>query len=191
MRALKYLLVAITLASWVAAQLLRFVPDFWEWSVLVFGGCFLTVILSSLLALIRRRWKTLAILCFPLMIASLRIFGVAQPSQWLQVTGFLVHASPIEAYLSRCRLVAFVEDDKKQQVGECEGIPTSGITWDIVIYDTTGQLILPRAERTREWKSAVGILSSPDVYVETEGRASHIVGDFYVIGVRLDELQGG
>ena len=66
-----------------------------------------------------------------------------------------------------------------------------GYYLDTVIYDTTGQLVLPRAQRALSWKSAMGMLSSPDVYIESEGRASHIFGDFYAIGVRIDELQGG
>ncbi len=69
--------------------------------------------------------------------------------------------------------------------------PTSEITWAYVIYDTTGQILLPRAQRTREWKRAVGMLSSPDVYIDTEGRASHLYGDFYTFPIRIDELQGG
>jgi hypothetical protein len=187
MRLLKYPLVAITLVSWAAGQLLMSFPHVWEWQGFFFAGCILDVFLSALWALIRRRWYTLAILCLPLV----AICVVTQASKWLQATGFRVYASPIEQSLSGCRLVAFVEDGRKQRVGECEGIPTSGITWSCVIYDTSGQLVLPRAQRTREWKSAVGMLSSPDVYIETEGRASRLVGDFYIIGVRLDELQGG
>jgi hypothetical protein len=192
MRVLKYLLVAITLLSWVAAQLLAFVPPVWnEWSGSVFDGCLLAVLLLALSALIRRRWSTFAVLCFLFVVIFLGAYGVTQPGYWLRATGFRIHASPIEQYLSRCRLVAFVEDGKKQQVGECEDIPTSSITWNAVIYDTTGQLVLPRAQRTREWKSAVGMLSSPDVYIETEGRASHLFEDFYVFAIRIDELQGG
>lgn len=187
MRFLKYLLVAATLATWVVDQLLMFVPDVWEWHEFVFGGCFAIVVLSALWALIRRCWHRLAIFCLPLVVISF----FAQANKWLQATGFRIYASPIEHYLSGCRLVDFVEDGKKQRVGECEGIPTSGITWNTVIYDTTGQLVLPRVQRTHEWKSAVGMLSSPDVYIETEGRASHLFGDFYVFAIRIDELQGG
>jgi hypothetical protein len=192
MRLLKYLLVAVAFISWAVAQLLAFVPPVWnEWSGSVFDGCLLTVLLFVLWALIRRRWSTFAILCFPLVVIFLSAYGGRQPGDWLRAAGFRIHASPTEQYLSRCRLAAFIEDGKVQQVGECEGIQTSSITWNCVIYDTTGQIVLPRAQRTREWKSAVGLLSSPDVYIETEGRASHLFGDFYVIGVRIDELQGG
>jgi hypothetical protein len=187
MRLLKYLLVAVTLVSWTVDQLLMFVPRVCEWHGFVFASCFFSVLLSALWALIRRRWHTLAIFCLPLIV----ICFVTRGSNWLRATGFSIYTSPLEQYLPGCRLVEFVEDGEKQRVGECEGIPTSGITWTYVIYDTSGQLVLPRAQRTREWKSAVGMLSSPDVYIETEGRASHLVGDFYVIGVRLDELQGG
>jgi hypothetical protein len=187
MRLLKYLLVAVTLAAWVVDELLMFVPHVWEWHESILVGCLVIVVPSALWALVKRRWHTFAILCLPLLV----IVFLPEASKWLQATGFRIYASPIEQYLPRCRLVDFVEDGKKQQVGECEGIPTSGITWDTVIYDTTGQLVLPRVQRAREWKSAVGMLSSPDVYIETEGRAWHLVGDFYVIGVRIDELQGG
>jgi hypothetical protein len=186
MRLLKYLLVAVMLASWTADQLLVYVPHLSEWWFFASVGSFLTILLCALSALIRRKWDTLAIFCFPFVVILLH-----QPGQWLRATGFRIHASPIEEYLAQCRLVEFVEDGKKQQVGECQGIPTSEITWDTVIYDTTGQFVLPPAQRTQGWKSAVGMLSSPDVYIESEGRASHIFGDFYVIGIRIDELQGG
>jgi hypothetical protein len=186
MKLLKYLLVAATLVSWVTHQLLMYVPGFSDWSFLVCVGCINILFVCALLALIRRKWNTLAIFCVAFVIILLH-----QPGQWLQSTGFRIHASPIEKYLAQCRLVTFVEDGKKQQVGECQGVPTSDITWDTVIYDTTGQFVLPPAQRTQGWKSAMGMLSSPDVYIESEGRASHIFGDFYVIGVRIDELQGG
>jgi hypothetical protein len=186
MKYLKYLLVTVSLLSWVANQLLRFVPDYSQRVFYVDAAFAVVVIICGLVASIRRQWSTFAIFCLPIVIFSLP--GV---SRRLQATGFSIYASPLEQYLSRCRLFEFFEDGKKRQVGECEGIPTSGITWDYVIYDTAGQLVLPLAQRTPEWKSAVGMLSSPDVYIKTEGRASHIVGDFYRIGVRLDELQGG
>lgn len=186
MTRLKYLLVAIALAGWFASLLLAYAPQFYDWASYVSAGCLLTMVFGALLALIRRKWHTLAIFCFPLVVIQL-----PQPSHWLRATGFRIHASPIEEYLSQCRLATFVEDGKKQQVGECQGIQTSEITWSKVIYDTTGQLILSRAQRTSEWKSAVGMLSSPDVYIETEGRASRIFGDFYQITVGLNELQGG
>jgi hypothetical protein len=186
MRFLKYSLVVVTLVGWVAQQLLMYASHVSDWSFVPGVACLLTLFFGALWALIARRWKTLAIFCIPFVVMLL-----PQPGQWLRATGFRIHASPIEEYLAQCRLVTFVEDGKKQQVGECQGIPTSEITWDIVIYDTTGQLVLPRARRTQAWRSAVGMLSSPDVYIESEGRASHIFGDFYVIGVRIDELQGG
>ncbi len=190
MRLLKYLLVAVTLLSGVVAQMLAFVPSVWqERSSSVFAGCLFTVFVFALLALIRRRWSALAI--FFLALAVIVLGSVTQPGHWLRATGFRIYASPIEQYLSGCRLSVFVEDGKQQQVGECEGIPTSEITWVYVIYDTTGQLLLPRAQRTQEWKSAVRMLSSPDAYIETEGRASHLYGDFYIFPIRIDELQGG
>jgi len=158
--------------------LLRFVPYYSERVFYVDAA--IAVIICGLVALIRRQWRAFAIFCVPIVIVFL-----PGASGRLQATGFRIYASPLEQYLSRCRPVEFFEDGKKRQVGECEGIPTSGITWDYVIYDTAGQLVLPRTRRTPEWKSAVGMLSSPDVYPTTEGCASHIVG------VRLDELQGG
>ena len=186
MTLLKYLLLAVTLVSWAADHLLVYVPRFSEWSFFVSTGCILTVLLCALSALIRRKWNTLAFFCIPFVVIFLHL-----PGQWLRTTGFRIYASPIEEYLAQCRLVTFVEDGKKQQVGECQGIQTSEITWDTVIYDTTGQLVLPRAQRTQGWKSAMGMLSSPDVYVESEGRGSRIFGDFYLFGIRIDELQGG
>jgi hypothetical protein len=88
-------------------------------------------------------------------------------------------------------LVTFVEDGAQQQVGECQGLATSGTTWNVVIYDTTGQFVLPLSQRTQGWKSAMGMLSSPKVFAESEGRGTHIFGKFYSIVIRLDEEQGG
>jgi hypothetical protein len=185
MKLLRNLLVAAMLVSWVADQLLIYVPGFSDWSFLAFVGCINTLFVGALLALIGRRWNTLAIFC-----VAFAVILLPQPGHWLRATGFRIHASPIEEYLAQCRLVTFEEDGKKQQVGECQHIPTTEITWDIVIYDTTGQFFLPLAQRTNEWTNAMGMLSSPDVFTKP-GRGSHIVGDFYVIGVRIDELQGG
>jgi hypothetical protein len=186
MKLLRNLLVVTMLVSWVTHQLFMYVPGFSDWSGLVCAGCILTLFVCALLALIGRKWNTLAIFCVAFAVILLH-----QPGHWLRATGFRIHASPIEEYLAQCRLVSFEEDGKKQQVGECQGIPTSDITWDTVVYDTTGQLVLPLAQRTEGWKSAMGMLSSPDVYIESERRASHIFGNFYVISVRIDELQGG
>jgi hypothetical protein len=191
MTLLKYLLVAVTLASWVAGQLLEYVPHLSEWSFFVTAGCFVAVLVCALSALIRRKWNAFATFSITLLAMCLPGFGLTQPSDWLQATGFRIYASPIEEYLSRCRLVTFVEDGAEQKVGECESIATSSITWIIVIYDTTGQFVLPVARRTQGWKSAMGMLSSPKVFAESEGRGSHIFGNFYSIVIRLDEMQGG
>ena len=186
MTLLKYLLLAVTLVSWAADHLLVYVPRFSEWSFFVSTGCILTVLLCALSALIRRKWNTLAFFCIPFVVIFLHL-----PGQWLRTTGFRIYASPIEEYLAQCRLVTFVEDGAEQKVGECESIATSSITWIIVIYDTTGQFVLPMARRTQGWKSAMGMLSSPKVFAESEGRGSHIFGNFYSIVIRLDEMQGG
>jgi hypothetical protein len=187
MRLLKYLLVVVTLVSWVAGLLLAYVPGYSEWFFYFASGCYLAVIVCALSALFRRKWSALAVFVFPLAV----LFLPAQPSQWLLATGFSIYASPIEEYLSRCRMITFVEDGEGQQVGECQGLATSGITWNVVIYDTTGQFMLPLARRTQAWKDAMGMLSSPKVFAESEGRGSHIVGQFYSIVIRIDEDQGG
>jgi len=190
MTLLKYLLVVVTLASWVVGHLLQYVPHFSEWSFFVNAGCLLAVLVSALSVLIKREWKALAIFSLTLVFMCLPGFGLTQPSEWLQATGFRIYASPIEEYLSRCRLVAFVEDGAKQQVGECEKISISSDAWVTVIYDTTGQFVLPVARRTSGWKSAMWELSSPMVFAESEGRGSHIFGNFYSIVIRLEEMQG-
>ena len=102
-----------------------------------------------------------------------------------------MHILDKERYLAGCRLETFMEDGKQQTVGECQSKPTSGVSWNYVLYDTSGQVMWPRATRTQAWKSAVRMLSSPDTFTDTEGRASHLHGDFYEFGIRLDELQGG
>jgi len=61
----------------------------------------------------------------------------------------------MEEYLSRCELIAFVENDAKQQVGWCERFTLTGDAWIDVYYDTTGQFALPPARRTQGWKDAM------------------------------------
>src|SRR4051812_5717912 len=99
MTRLKYLLAAITLASWFASFLLAYAPQFRDLAAYASAGCLLTMVFCALSALIRRRWSTLAIFCFPLVVIQL-----PQPSHWLRATGFRIHASPIEEYLAQCRL---------------------------------------------------------------------------------------
>jgi hypothetical protein len=191
MTRLKYLLVFLTLVSWVTGQLFEFVPRVSEWSFFISAGFFFAALVCALSALIRRKWNALAIFSITLMVMCLPGFGLTQPSEWLQATGFRIYASPMEEYLSRCRLVTFVEDGARQQVGECEKIRISSDAWITVIYDTTGQFVWPKARRTQGWTRAMWGLSSPIVFAESEGRGSHIFGSFYAVVICLEEMQGG
>ncbi len=191
MALLKYLLVVISLVGFYVAAFLRYPAwDFAEWIIYITWACALAVVFFSISALFRRRWKELAIFSATLVIAFLPAFGVGWHLEWLLGEGFRLHASPVEQYLSQCKLVEFVENGIKQTAGQCESHGIYSGYARTVIYDTTGELLKPVSQRTPEWRHAMDEFYSEEVLASSEDRTRHIFGDFYEVGNSLAEERG-
>jgi hypothetical protein len=149
--------------------------------------CWFFIIFVSLGILLLRRWIAVAIFAA----AWIWLFygpshGPGESFFWLTKQGFHFHASPVKAYLSRCRLVEFAENGTKQTVGFCENNQTSTIDF-IVYYDTTGEFSLPLSQRTSEWKQAMSQLARDEIL---ERRAYRFFEDFYRIEMPLEKYRG-
>ncbi|KRR23712.1 hypothetical protein [Bradyrhizobium retamae] len=136
----KYILIVVALVGWLASQLLAYVSSYADWPLLfISGACALALLFLSLSALIRCRWRELMVVSLPLVVMALPVFGVTMPADWLQVVGFRIYASPLESYLSKCRLYDFIDDDgTKQRVGQCHSFRLMFDDRIAVIYDTNG-----------------------------------------------------
>jgi hypothetical protein len=188
---LKYGLVVVTLASLYGGLFLHYLwRSLSDWLTDITGVCLLAILFFSLRALFQRRWKEFAIFSATLVIAFLPGLGVKGHADWLFAEGFRIHASPSEEYLSRCKLIEFVEKGTKQTVGECESHGLYSGYAHTVIYDTTGELLLPVSHRTQDWQHAMSEFYSEEVLNSSEGRTRHIFGDFYDVGTGLAEERG-
>jgi len=189
--AIKYVLLVIALTSWFSLPLLRLLfPDRFERLVDVYVACLLALFFLFLGALLFRRWKEVTIFFGIWAVVLMPIYGPRELPRWVYVEAFRRHASPIEEYLSRCKLVEFVENGAKQKVGVCErqGLPGDGVL--TVVYDTTGQLMLSASQRAPAWTQAMGRFSPGKFFTQSEGHARHLFGNFYEVAVPLEEADG-
>lgn len=109
------------------------------------------LLVVSLEAVFRLRWKWIATFLAAWLIIVPPLFGFSTLSIWLGAQGFHLHSLLVQNYLARCRLTEFVENGVKQSAGFCQGID-EGAYFAMIVYDTSGQVILPVAQRTPEWK---------------------------------------
>lgn len=189
----KYLLVVAALASWLAGLLLAYVSSLADWPLLyIWGACLLALLFLALRAVVRGGWRELAIVSLPLVMMTLPAFGLPLPADWLQAVGFRIYASPVESYLSRCRLYDFIDDDgTKQRIGQCHSVRRAFDERVTVVYDTTGQFGLPLERRTSAWQSAVSRHLSAGMFLARNNDGwSHIFGNFYAVFVALPREDG-
>jgi hypothetical protein len=193
MTPLKYLLVIFVAASWFASAFLAYLlPIFSERLVWVSFACWVPLLFFSLSALFRCRWKMVAVFSATWVVAFLsltRLESVERFRFWLLVQGFRIHVAPVERYLSRCELVAFAEDGMKQQLEECESANMSSYARDVVFYDTTGQIVLPPAQRTQGWKDAIYNFA-PHCYLVETAVARHLFAKFYSVAIAIEHEDG-
>lgn len=189
----RYFLAVVVLGSWLAVHLLNFVSGVVDWLVDLFKVCWLALFLLAAAAPFRRKWRELAILCLTLFITFSGFVGVflgpekggLLPNRWLQETGFRIYASllvrstPLEEFLSRCKLVDYLEEDgAKQRVGECDDGLRATLWFRVtVIYDPSGQITWPAIQRTLAWRLAVLKLPTGAFFVHDDV-ANHLVGGF-------------
>jgi hypothetical protein len=193
---IKYLLAIVVAAGWYAMPFLSYsLPIHAVWPAVIFFACWIPLLFFSLSALFRRNWKAVAVFSATWVLALLPLLEVEPVVRfrfWLYVQGFRIHTSPLEDYLSGCRLTEFVEQGTKQTVGECE-LDGDAVYDDfvyVVFYDTTGEIALPLSQRTPEWMDAMYHYSPKKVLRESQDRAEHLNGSFYRIRIDHDEFDG-
>lgn len=186
--ALKYSFLIVALISPYASAFLTYLlPTLSDSLYEIRWICWILVFFFSVSALFRRQWKTIAVFAAAWVWLFLAPYRFDKPSDWLLAEGFRIHASPIDDYLSRCKLVAFIENGVKQTVGFCEGADNGGVLRG-VYYDTTGEFALPPFLRTSEWKSAMSQIEHEELL---QYRAWPMSGNFYRMGIPLEMLRGG
>jgi hypothetical protein len=188
----KYLLAIFIAASWYASEFLYYLlPTLSFWLTFVSVACWIPVFLFSLSALLRRNWRAIAIFSVSWALAVLpiaRLEPVEQFRFWLELQGFRIHVAPVERYLSRCKLISFVEDGIEQQLGDCEIIIRSVDFRDEIFYDTTGQFALPPKQRTPGWKDAAYNFFW-HCYLTDTAVADRVFGKFHIIFFAIEDVR--
>lgn len=172
-----YLLAAVTLVGWFGGNWFLYVSDLPTWFVYTAAGFSIFLGMLTLFALFRRKWRAAAVGVLTLLFIFLPKLKVAEPIAWVQQTGFSTNASPIEEYLSKCKLLTISENDGLQQIGQCASLSRGHRRIDIV-YDTTGKALWPVAAMNPEWKAAANKLFSTRLLSALPTRV-HITGNFY------------
>jgi hypothetical protein len=141
----------------------------------------------SIEALVRLRWKQLGVFTVVWLLIVLPFSDVApQPKIWMIRLGFFVKTRLVGDYLSGCRQTEFTENEVKQTIGVCDGFD-SGQIFDFVVYDTTGELMLPVSQRTPEWSRVMSKAVAPAV-VSIEDPAYPLFGHYYVVELTMLQL---
>jgi hypothetical protein len=190
---LRYLPIIVALASWLLMHLLNFVTHFTNRLADLFCASWISLFVLALAAPFFRRWREFSVTVLVLL-NTLQIFldiclttePIVLPNRWLQDSGFRIYAAhlirslPLDEFLSRCKLVDYVEEDgTKHQVGECRQALRATPDFSlIVVYDPSGQFVWPPVQRTLAWRLAVLHLPIGRYYVHDD-IASHLVGNFY------------
>ncbi len=152
-------------------------PPIADWSDWAGALCLAPPLLLSLGALIKLRWEWIAIFAVAWSLIFLPALGVVAPFEWLSHQGFHIRTLLDQNYLSKCRLIDFAENGKAQKVGFCEHFDHLEIC-DFIMYDTTGQFVLPASRRTPEWKRAIAVVAANSL-VSPDDDAVHLFENFY------------
>jgi hypothetical protein len=187
----KWIFLTVALVSPFACQFLDFLlPRVSTLLLFIAFFCWIFLILSFLVSLFRRRWRSVAIFTAVWILISLPFFGVREQYIWLRVQGFRIHIAPIEKYLASCTLYDFVEGGTRQTVGTCKS------SWDgpietTVFYDSSRQFKLPASQRTAGWKQAMSHFTDSHILIDSDNRAHHLFEEFYEVSTNIAEMKGG
>jgi hypothetical protein len=166
-------------------------PNVMLWLVLVGGACAVPLAILTFLALLRFRWRLIPIFVIVWALLSLRFFGVWAPTEWLNVQGFRVGNLLTQGYPAGCSHLEFIENGIKQTLGLCRGFDR-GDHFDFIVYDKTGEFVLPASRRSPEWKQAMSEATNTHEELESrENPAYRLYGDFYVVFVSFYDMRGG
>jgi hypothetical protein len=167
----------------------RFLTYLWpsasEWLIRIGLICTVIAVPWLIVCAFKSRPGSALILVATLLFIFAPNFAESENANWLMTLGFRIHASPIEQYLTTCRMSEFTENGVKQSIGDCErdfyevGFPAA-LAYVHVIYDPSRNLLKPEAERTPEWQEALeGLLSAGSTVSITSVR--HLFADFYMV----------
>jgi hypothetical protein len=188
--AITYVLAALAVACWLGMPLLTFShPVLSGWLVILYLLWSLVLFVVFLCALFRRRWNEVARFLAIWAVVLFPIYGSDAPRRWLQAEAFRIHASPLDQYLSRCKLTEFDENNVRQKLGVCERRGASGSA-QVVIHDTAGESAVPLAQRTPEWIAAMAHFSPHMLFSQPGAQTSHLFGDFYLIDIPEQDWDG-
>lgn len=188
---MKYVPATVPVACLYLSSFLEFsFSELSDWLFLLFVLCLPVMLFLTLRRLFQRRWKESVMLLAAGALIFLPAFGVGEPLQWVRSLGFRLHISPVEQYLSGCRLIDFFENDTRRTVGECESHGMYSGHALTVIYDPSGEILKPVSQRTQEWQRAMSEFYSEEVLNSSERRTRHLFSDFYVVGSSLAEERG-
>lgn len=107
------------------------------------------------------------------------------------VLGFRIHVWNVKNYLasSECELVDFVENGTAQQVGRCDVFDHDPVFYHI-LYDSTGEIAMPRSRRTTEWNDAMWYFPPKAVLRDGEKQSGLLFGNFYLVMIGIEEMDG-
>jgi hypothetical protein len=160
-------------------------PRITFWLLLVGLVFAIPVVIFTVEALYERQWRLIAIFAIIWCLVALPFIPSLVP-YWSESQGFRVLTWLNHDYRSRCRLTDFIENGVKQTAGFCESFDR-GDYLDFVVYDTTGEFLLPAAQRTPEWKQVMSAATEKSL-VSKEHRAARLFGNYYFIFVNFDDL---
>lgn len=139
-------------------------------------------------AVVQRDWKSSAILALTWLLIVLAFTDIQEPRGWIRIAGFYAKTKMVSNYLSSCELSDFVENGVKQTMGFCEGHDRDDY-YEAVVYDTTGEFVLPASERTPEWKAMMRT-TVKDAQVDRDQAAYHLFGHYYAVVISNLDLTG-
>ncbi|MGJ4946441.1 hypothetical protein ACQR1W_38200 [Bradyrhizobium sp. HKCCYLS1011] len=165
-----------------------FAPATLVW--LFFGSLVFVVPLAclSIEALFCRNRKWSAVFALTWLLLVLPFAGVPETREWLRTLGFYARTKLASDYMAQCRLSEFTENGVTQTAGSCEGFDR-GDYFDYIVYDTSGEFILPVSKRTSEWKKVMSAATT-EVTVDRDRTAYHLFGNYYAVVVGLLDGKG-
>jgi hypothetical protein len=142
----------------------------------------------SIQALWYRNWRLSSVFALTWLLLIVPLTDLQVPREWLKILGFYAKTRLVSDYPSKCRLSDFVENGVTQTAGVCEEINREDY-FEYVIYDTTGEFVLPAAERKPEWKRMMSV-KIKDAPVDNDRTAYHLFGHYYAVVLSLADLTG-
>jgi hypothetical protein len=186
----KWVVIGLVLFGTYGFDFFYFIlPSDFLWLTLAGFVFWIPLFVFSVGALFRLRWKLISTFAIVwVLLLSPLVFDVWALRYWLRGQGFRVSTLLTREYPSRCRLTEFVENGVKQTAGFCRGFDR-GDFFDYIVYDTTGEFIMPVSQRSPEWKREMAKATEEPVVLR-ENAAFHLFGNYYAVYVSLLDGKG-